>query len=278
MDPANPRTVPGGFGPRSEVAMPGFRRWAEPDQERAIPAGTLAALSYRSTVLEEIRTFHVYLPPGYAESTDRYPVAYFQDGGDYLSLAGAQQTLDILIGRGAIRPVMAVFINPPALPGRNRRTEYAMNDSYVKFMVSELIPHIDSTYRTLARANQRLIIGASFGGLISLYAAFRHPGVFGNAASQSGFVTFAHDSLITLFHTGAHRPLRIYADIGVYETAVGDHPADEADFCAGNRRLRDVLEEHGYAPVYREFHDGHSWGRWRNELPFILRQFFPWTG
>lgn len=276
LDPANPHTVIGGHGTKSELAMPEFRRSVETAERTDVPRGTLQTLTHTSAALGYAHTLHVYLPAGYAGGTGRYPVVYLQDGEDYLTFAAAGTVLDNIIAGGSIPPLIAVFIVPPADSGRSRRTEYAMNDAYVKFLVSELVPLIDATYRTLPRAGERLALGASFGGLISLYAGFRHPGTFGNVASQSGFVSFNHDSLITLFRSTARLPLRVYADVGIYETAIGDHPPGERSFCAGNRRLRDVLEERGYGLLYREFHDGHSWGRWRNELPIILRHFFPW--
>jgi enterochelin esterase-like enzyme len=276
LDPANPHTVRGGHGTKSELAMPGFQRAAETGTQTDVRRGTLQTLTPGSTVPASGHRVHVYLPAGYGEGDTRYPVVYLQDGQDYLAFAGAETILDNLIAGGSIPPVMAVFIVPPDPPGQSRRTEYAMNDAYVKFLVSGLVPRIDSLYRTLPHAGQRLVMGASFGGLISLYAAFRHPETFGNAASQSGFVSFGHDSLVTLFRSSPRMPLRVYADIGTYETRVGNTRDGDENFLAGNRRFRDVLEMQGYGATYREFHDGHSWGRWRNELPFILRHFFPW--
>jgi enterochelin esterase-like enzyme len=276
VDPANPRQVMGGYGMKSELAMPGFLRSEELDEQQGVPKGTLVTFTYRSPAPGSEHSIHVYLPAEYERAAARYPVAYFQDGGDYLSMAGARRILDNMIGGGSIRPIIAVFVVPPMLPRHNRLTEYAMNDAYVKFLVSRLVPHIDSTYRTLARARERVILGPSFAGLISLYAAFRHPDMFGNAASQSGYAGYGNDTLITLFRTEPARQIRLYLDVGTFETAVGPGSGGGQDFLAGNRRLRDVLEERGYSFIYREFHDGHSWGRWQNELPFILRNFFPW--
>lgn len=277
LDPGNPRSVPSGFGPKSELAMPGFRQAPEVMAQPEGTQGTLTTLVHRSDALGYEHTLHVYLPPGYEASADRYPVAYFQDGNDYLFFAGAARILDNLIDGGSIRPVMAVFVVPPVLPERNRRTEYAMNPAYAKFFADELVPFIDARYRTLARAPHRLVIGPSYGGLISLFIAARRPDVFGLAASQSGYVGFGRDSLHALFPGEPPLPLRLSLDVGLYETVVGLPRSGEENFLEANRRFRDVLLARGYAPVYREFADGHSWGRWRNEIPFIFRLFFSWT-
>ena len=276
LDPCNPRSVMGGFGPKSELAMPGFRQAPELEKHTDVPAGTLTTVTHSSAILKYEHTLYVYLPAGYESGANRYPVVYFQDGSDYLELAYAGRTLDNVIAGGSIQPVMAVFVVPPIASDRNRTTEYRMNELYAKFFASELAPFIDAQYRTLPRAQHRLVIGPSSGGLASLLIAFRYPEVFGLAASQSGFVSFGGDSIITLFESMPRRPLRLYIDAGVYETAVRPAGGDEENFLQANRRLRDVLIAQGYGAEYREFQDGHSWGRWRNELPSILRLFFAW--
>lgn len=58
-------------------------------------------------------------------------------------------------------------------------------DNYLKFLVNEVKPYIDSTYRTLKEAKYTSICGSSMGGLISMYAVGEYPNVFGQAACLS---------------------------------------------------------------------------------------------
>lgn len=273
LDPLNPRTVTGGFGPNSELAMPGFRRAEELVISPERPKGATLEEMHPSSILGYSHRIRIHLPAGYGKSNDRYPVAYVQDGSDYISLGAATIILDNMAGMST-PPVIGVFVDPPTLPHRNRTTEYAMNDDYVKYLATELVPYIDGKYRTLARPDQRLVVGASYGGLIALYAAFAHPEVFGNAASQSGYVSFASDSLGRTFRRTGKKPIRLYFDVGLYERALTNDP--EGDFVEAHRRFRIELDKLHYAFEYREFYDGHSWGRWRNELPYILVSFFGW--
>ncbi|HVL41297.1 MAG TPA: alpha/beta hydrolase-fold protein, partial [Brevundimonas sp.] len=60
-----------------------------------------------------------------------------------------------------------------------------LSDAYLRFMVEELKPFIDRTYRTRPRRDDTVVMGSSMGGLISLYALMKHPGVFGGAGCVS---------------------------------------------------------------------------------------------
>lgn len=273
LDPLNKAIAPSGYGNKSELTMPAFVRASELLEQSLAARGTLATLTHTSAALGYNHTVHVYLPVGYDSEAKRYPVAYFQDGNDYVNLAGAPKILDNMIHAKSLPPIIAVFVVPPTERTRNRVTEYGLNDAYAKFFVTELLPFIDKKYRTLRNAQQRLVIGPSFGGAISLYIGFRYADSIGNVASQSGYVSFANDSLYSLFRDTTRIPLRIYSDIGTYERNIGGIASAGGDFLTANRRFSRLLQQKKYIHEYREFHDGHSWARWANELPYIMRWF-----
>ncbi|MCB0265487.1 MAG: hypothetical protein KDH95_12830 [Calditrichaeota bacterium] len=282
VDPLNPFKSLNGLGELSELTMPEyvhhplFREYRSGKkggfdrvQSHEIPAG---ALGYSHTV-------HVYLPPEYASEKRSYPVVYFQDGEDYIEFAQVPHVLDQLIGDSLIEPLIAVFEAPPNrhLPASpNRMTQYGMNDNFVKFYTDELVPFIDSRYLAKPTSSSRLVVGASFGGLIAAYIAFQRPEIFGMAYSQSGYASFQNDRLINAFRESDRKPIRLYVDIGHFERFVGGMflPAAETDFLAGNRRLRDALTAKNYDVVYREYPEGHTWGNWRRHLIDGLIHFF----
>lgn len=69
---------------------------------------------------------------------------------------------------------------------RERKAYYqTRSDAYLKFIVTELKPYIDKTYRTNPTRTHTHISGSSMGDLISLYAAMEYPEVFGMAACIS---------------------------------------------------------------------------------------------
>lgn len=276
LDPFNKNIAPSGYGVNSELVMPDFVRSNEQKENEKAPKGSLTTLNHTSKMLGYDHKILVYLPAEYVAGTTQYPVVYFQDGSDYVSFAKVPTILDNMIASKAIPPLIGVFIVPPTETARNRSTEYSLNDAYVKFLSTELIPFIDKKYRTTQTSEGRFVIGASFGGLISLYLAFMNPNQFSAVASQSGFISFRNDTLQTVFKQSRAKPIRIYIDVGTYEKNIGGTPTGlfENNFYSAHRRFQKTLNEKEYMHEYREFHDGHSWGRWRNELPYILRWFF----
>jgi len=282
VDSLNPNKVLNGFGPMSELVMPGYTYHEVFRDYRTGKKGDLSrvrSVKIQAGVLPYEHQLHVYLPPGYAESADSYPAIYFQDGLDYIEFAQVPDVLDQLIHSGKIPPLIAVFVEPPNrfkpdMP--NRMTEYGLNEDYVRFFTDDLVPFIDKSFRTKQDASQRLVIGDSFGGLISAYIPFCRPDVFGLGYSQSGYVSFQQDRLIKTFGQEEKKPIRLFVDIGTYELAVGGAflPSTEINFLKANQRFRQILDQKGYDVVYQEYHEGHTWGNWRRHLIDALQHFF----
>lgn len=74
----------------------------------------------------------------------------------------------------------------------NKYTESYLADNYLKFIVEELKPYIDNRFNVSPAAKDTFVMGSSMGGLISLYAVCRYPGIFGGAACLSTHWPGAH--------------------------------------------------------------------------------------
>ena len=177
-----------------------------------------------------------------------------------------------------INSCIAVFVTPPNLhqPAEpNRSTEYGMNDKYVKFFCDELVYFIEQNYPTNRYAESRYIIGDSYAGLISFYITVSRSDVFANAYSQSGYFSFSNNRMINLFNKTDKKSINLYFDIGTYEEKVGADflPSTELNFTNANRRMRDILNKKGYDFIYKEYHEGHTWGNWRRHLIDALKYF-----
>ena len=176
-DPLNPYKVLNGFGEIAELAMPKYDRHEYFKNYIHGEKGVFSNIiehTHTSDILGYDHSVHVYLPQNYSRDK-KYPVIYFQDGIDYIEFAVAPHILNEMIKNGLIEEVIAVFITPPnrhkpEVP--NRMTEYGLNDDYVKFFTEELVPFIDSIYSTNQAPDKRLVIGDSYGGLISGYISF----------------------------------------------------------------------------------------------------------
>lgn len=263
LDPLNPRTMLGGFGPNSELVMPDYVAPAELSGDA--PAGTVTQHRLYSDTLGRARTFYVYTPTQF-DPTLVYPSLYVHDGTDYLHLIDTPLILDRLIAAGEIPPLVVVFIPP-----LQREVEYRRNEAYVTFLADELVPYVQTQYHTSPDAGQTGTLGASMGGLISVYAAASRPDVFGLVAGQSGAYSLDDDAVIQLIATRPQPlPVRFHLVVGTYETAVGGND-QEGNLLAANQRLVAVLENQGLVYQYTELPDGHSWGLWQRQLGAALR-------
>lgn len=260
LDPLNPYTVVGGFGPNSELRMPVYLPPPEIEYYPNIDHGSLQDTMFYSVNMGNTRQIKVYLPPHYSTTSDSFPIILFHDGLEYLSLASARNVLDYLIWHQRIEPVIGVFV-PPV----DRTAEYAGNlkTAFSNFIVNEVIPWIDHKYRIRTNPVSRATLGASNGGNIALWLGLNHSEVFANIAAQSSNV---QDTISNGYLHGPFLDQKIYLDIGTYDLSVLIPLVDN---------FQQILQTRGYTYQYQVFHDGHSWGNWRAHIDDALEIFFP---
>jgi enterochelin esterase-like enzyme len=260
LDPRNPYTCSGGYGPNSELRMPAYVPAPEIAYYATIPHGTLRDTTFHSAALNNNRTVRIYLPPNYDQTTDSFRVILVHDGLEYVSLANMDRVLDYEIAHHRIQPVIGVFV-PPV----NRTEEYAggQMNAFSDFLVNDVAVWISSRYRVLSGAQNHATLGASNGGNIALWLGVQHPDVFGCIAAQSSNVVSA---ISDRFAADPNLPLRLYLDLGTYDIAVLQPMV---------RSLVSTLYAHGYDYRYQEYHEGHSWGNWRAHIDNALEMFFP---
>jgi predicted alpha/beta superfamily hydrolase len=172
-----------------------------------------------SRLLGRTHLFRVYFPPGYEENTlKRYPVVYMQDGPNLFfpeeAFLGTEwevdETLDLLDSMSMIDKTIVVGIY-----AAKREEEYTAPGYrlYGRSVVEEVKPFVDSRFRTLAGPAETGVMGASLGGVVSLFMAWEWPDVFGRAACLSS--TFAwRDDLIERVLREPKREIKIYLDSG----------------------------------------------------------------
>lgn len=170
------------------------------------------------------------------------------------------------------------------------------NDSWYvgeheRYFTEELVPFVDTTYRTKTGREHRGIAGISMGGYGALKTALKRPDLFSFAASMSGAFDGPRQrvdrpgtdwdimgaSLIAAFGTG-YKAIRAENDIfELAEKAAGTElpkiyfdcgTADQ--FIAVNRRLKSEFERHGVAAEYKEFPGAHDWEYWDTRLNAVL--------
>jgi enterochelin esterase-like enzyme len=112
------------------------------------------------------------------------------------------------------------------------------------------------------------VLGASAGGLMSMYTGFRMPEVFGKVICQSGvFGLDGRDfAVVDLARYGHARDLEIWMDVGTLDELLED-----------NRRMVALLNEKQYNVMYREFAAAHNYTAWRNDVWRGLEALFPYN-
>jgi predicted alpha/beta superfamily hydrolase len=231
------------------------------------------------------RNLLVYTPASYARrrGETRYPVIYMQDGQNLFdpatSFAG-DWGLKSALAWASLRGFESIIVGIPNL-GPLRIDEYTPfvdpkvggggGERYLDYLINTVKPLVDGRFRTLPDRRHTGIAGSSLGGLISLYAFFQHPTVFGFTAALSPSLWFAHGAILDLVEQAEPVPGRVYLDVGLQE---GQHHVALA------RRLRDILVAKGYdlradlrwVEDREGRHHESAWGRrFRKALPFLLR-------
>jgi enterochelin esterase-like enzyme len=245
--------------------------------------------AFPSRFLPTPRNLIVYLPPGYRNGAQRYPVFYMHDGQNLFdpatAFAGNEWHVDEvaaqLIAAGKIEPLIIVGIYNA---GRERNQEYTsgLGDKpplYARLVVEEVKPFIDAQYRTLPDPGHTGLGGSSLGGLASLAIGLKYPRVFGRLAIVSPSVWWDSRAILreverfngTQFN-GAERP-RVWLDIG---TAEGNSPAKTVEDA---RLLRDALLKKGWKlggslHYFEAEGAGHNEKAWSQRIGPILEYLF----
>jgi enterochelin esterase-like enzyme len=264
LDPLNPRKALGGFGENSELRMPGYVLPAS-DTTR-LPGRSADTIWLKSDALHRTVPVYVLSPTGVTGGA-KLPVVYVTDGGEYMTLGRLDAALDRLVTAHAIRPVLGVFIDPRTDPhdrsSNMRMTDYAASDAFLDFLEKELSPLLERRYGISGNPRDRLILGASMGGLIATYAVLKKPGFIANCASQSPAYWQADSAVVRLL-----RPMqRCVGDFYIQTGTIHDTQTEAL-------LVSTLLRERGAAVTYEEYHEGHNWGNWKTKLDSILTHFF----
>lgn len=160
--------------------------------------------AFHSNFLNNERDILVWLPPSYDnEPQNRYPVLYMQDGQNIMDPSTSYTGTDWRIDETVTNLIKIEKINEIIIVGiyntPDRLEEYSdsrKGHNYIKFLLEELKPFVDSSYRTMPDKDNTAVMGSSMGGLISFLITWNHPDIISKAACLSN--SFHHDKRKTL--------------------------------------------------------------------------------
>ncbi len=251
LDPNNPHTCSGGFGPNSELAMLDYVQPVE-IQNLGLPSGTLVSwTNFHSPQLNNTRTIQILLPPGYQEGQAR-PVCVVHDGSEYLTLGSLRNVVAWLADQHPSLQLPIFVCVPPV----NRTAEYhtTQQDLFAHFIVDTVLPAVRAQWATYDDPARWISLGASDGGNISTYLLGHFPAAFGRGVLMSPYIPSANRAALQALDPDS---LRLYLNWGSYDI---EEIIETSEPCVA------MLEERGVPHQARLYHEGHSWGLWRATL------------
>jgi enterochelin esterase-like enzyme len=282
IDPRNPSTSESNDNTWSLVYVPG----ADFMDTKEVPHGAVAAVIYHSTALKRFRRMHVYTPPGYETSSERYPVFYLLHGAmdcddSWWTVGRAGIILDNLIAAGKAKPMIVVM--PAGHTGPfsfNPGAPRPPVDEFTADFNGDVVPYVERTYRVLTDRQSRAIAGLSMGGAQTLgiaipgldkYAYFGvfSSGVFGitggGAMPMPPGPSFEEQNAKALDDPALKKGLKLVW----FATGKDDFLIETS------RATVAMLKKHGFDVVFEESAGAHTWTNWREYLnefaPLLFR-------
>ncbi|MES2465382.1 MAG: alpha/beta hydrolase-fold protein [Armatimonadota bacterium] len=272
-------------GPVPLPILPALPRYDDTSfyAETNVPHGKVVQVTYKNYAGKEKR-LHVYLPPDYDTNTGaRYPVLYLNHGGgeddskwtaiDPDKGGGhAHRILDNLITAKTAKPMIIVMPNTRELASRTPPTPGTLDDCSREFL-QDIIPYVDSHYRTKATRESRALAGLSMGGFVVMNTGLSHLDTFGELyVYSSGYFPDQLAAVEESFKAVLEDPktneslLRVplYMAEGETDIALKNGQATLA-----------IFNRYGLRNFWVLSSGGHEWDNWRRYLWQTAQIMFP---
>ncbi|MBV6425917.1 MAG: hypothetical protein KIPDCIKN_00408 [Haliscomenobacter sp.] len=243
-----------------------------------VPHGSIRIERYLSKTTNTWREAFIYTPPGYDQSTDKYPVLYLLHGGGEDQRGWATQgrtnlILDNLIAASRAKPMLVVMLDgntggPGGLAGFNENALRAFENE----LKQSAIPFVESNFRVLTSANSRALAGLSMGGFQTLYAGIKNTDLF---------------SYLGVFSSGwfANNPALSDPQYAFMKTNAATINTNLREFWISMGGPEDIafqnckimcakFDEMGIKYRYSEYPGGHTWPVWRHDLYAFAQLLF----
>jgi enterochelin esterase-like enzyme len=156
-----------------------------------VPHGRVQQVLFPSKSTSSIKRAFVYTPPDYEKGRARYPVLYLQHGwGEdetaWMNQGHANLIMDNLIAEGKVRPFIIVTtygMTNDVRPGGLANFDV---NHFQRVLVEELVPYVDSNFRTVANQKNRAMAGLSMGGMETRWITLKKLDVFSHIGLFSG--------------------------------------------------------------------------------------------
>lgn len=163
---------------------------ALPVQSQVPKRGKLVMKTLRSTILQDSkvglkteRTVRVYLPPGYENSGKRYPVVYYlhnfySNNDQFFADGQVVRLIERSLKEGVSKEFILVVADYSTAVVGSFYENSPVSGRWLDYTTDEVVPFVDSQFRTLPHRESRAVIGHFFGGRGALKLAMTRPDVF----------------------------------------------------------------------------------------------------
>jgi enterochelin esterase-like enzyme len=271
-DPINPKIKLRARTSASLLDVPGDGKQLFEAQD--VPHGDVEINYIKSKALNgQTREVRVYTPPGYdADPSKKYPVLYLLHGNNdtaagWTEVGKANYILDNLIVQKKAVPMIVVMPWGHALPYGDRGNNTAL---FEKYLIDDLIPAIEKSYRVAPGRENRALVGLSMGGGQTLTIGPAHLDLFSalgaySAAVPRDFETRFKDLLDDPASTNAR--LKLFW-IGCGKLDPGFSRSEKLDA---------LLKEHKINHIFRPSEGYHNYASWRLYLGETVPLLFRWS-
>lgn len=245
-----------------------------------VPHGDIREVHYWSQTNNQMRHCFIYTPPGYDKNRKkRYPVLYLQHGGGENEYGWPEQgktglIMDNLIAEGKAEEFIIVMDNGtwarprpaagqmPARPQGQRGQGMGLPsnwaDGFMNTLINDIIPMVDSRYRTIADRKHRAMAGLSMGGMQTKAITMKNPDVFSALGIFSGGIITAEESARTEGFKEAYKLVFL---------SYGSRELENPRYGGNQKEIIDELKASGVnAHFYVSPETAHEWQTWRRSL------------
>ncbi len=261
----------------------GAGRWGSgieidaPDQDiyqmANVPHGLVSQCNYYSEITQSWRRCFVYTPPCYSNNTNkRYPVLYLQHGSfedetGWANQGHANLIIDNLIAQNKAVPMIIVMDNGYAFKPAEKGQKYPAM-VFEQVMIDEIIPMIDSKFRTITNRDNRAIAGLSMGANQTVRIAMNNIDMFAYYGGFSGTANYPDSKKLNpaTFLNGQFADAKMLnSKFITFFLSIGT--AEPEPFPGSIGAFREMFDKQGVNYVFYESPGtAHEWLTWRRSL------------